>query len=192
MTGTGTYANKQLTPSQTELISFLGQLEASSSCWEEEESFRITIKNLKKREKRRARQLWEGCGGLPRFSTDVLHPAMPACHRTASRSIHPCHRGLACAVVPVTDTSWGWWAPASPQQQGHQSCSKVPQLCKAAAHRELLSPRLLLSPYLFPPALCWAAPVRSINEKQIILLWCYRGFPPTSQEASYLAWLGCW
>lgn len=47
MTGTGTYANKLLTPSQTELISLLGQLEASSSCWgeEEENSSRTTIEN---------------------------------------------------------------------------------------------------------------------------------------------------
>lgn len=91
MMGTGTYANKLLTPSQTELISLLGQLEASSSCWgEEENSSRTTIEN----QKARARQLWKGCTGMPGLGTNLLHPAMPVCPWAALLPEASCRAGV--------------------------------------------------------------------------------------------------
>lgn len=62
MTGTSTYTNKLLTPSQTELISLLGQLEASSSCWgeEEENSSRTTVET-EKQEQGSSGKAAQGC-----------------------------------------------------------------------------------------------------------------------------------
>lgn len=132
--GTGTYANRLLTPSQTELISLLGQLEASSSSWgeeeEEEDSVRITIGN-RKQEQGSSGELAQG------FGTHLLHPAMTPCpcagqQQQPRSSLLPeasCGVDAGLHVVPVTSTSWGQslHPPACPWEQGKASPSKASQ-----------------------------------------------------------------
>lgn len=101
MTGTGTYANKQLTPSQTELISFLGQLEASSSCWEEEESFRITIKSKKKKERKEE----QGSSGK---AAEGCPASAPICCTL------PCWRVTALLPEASIRATVGWRVPWCP------------------------------------------------------------------------------
>lgn len=158
MTGTGTYANKQLTPSQTELISFLGQLEASSSCWEEEESFRITIKSKKKRREKKSKA---ALGRLRRAAL-LQHQSAAPCHAGVSPRCfqkHPsmppwvgvcrgaCHRYLLGVV--------GTCQPAAARSSIMQQSSSALQGCSTQG---AAVPQASTVPVSLPPCSLLSSP----------------------------------